>query len=242
MPRPWTYFPTLALLLAVALTGCAGSSQSPTARSKKSKTAAPSKTSETKSKPKWTKRTESMVEITSVCPSIFYELRYASRRNFTGRQIYPTNSRCLVRKSVAVRLKKAQEELRHHGYGLKIWDAYRPQWAHTELWASTPNPEFVASPDSGGSWHTWGAAVDVTLVDLNGREQKMPTDFDDFTSAAKSEYRGDDPKIGERVRILRTAMFNAGFRGLRDEWWHFTAEDAIQFSPVKMHLEKGGIQ
>jgi D-alanyl-D-alanine dipeptidase len=181
-----------------------------------------------------------MVEVTRVCPSIFYELRYATPRNFTGQPIYPPHARCLVRQSVAVRLKHAQEELRPQGYGLKIWDAYRPAWAHALLWNSAPDPEFVASPDQGGSWHSWGASVDVTLVDRRGREQKMPTDFDDFTNAAKSDYRGGDERVAAHVQALRAAMKNAGFRGLRDEWWHFTAEDAQQFSPVKLPLEKGG--
>lgn len=191
---------------------------------------------------RWTKRGEEMVEVTEICPSIVYELRYATTRNFTGRQIYPSRARCLVRKSVALRLKRAQEELQRQGYGLKIWDAYRPAWAHQMLWTATPNPEFVAAPSAGGSWHTWGASVDVTLVDLKGREQRMPTDFDDFTPAAKSDYQGGDPIIAANVLILRTAMLNAGFKGLRDEWWHFTAVDAYHFSPVKMPLVKGGKQ
>ena len=183
-----------------------------------------------------------MVEVTKVCPSIFYELRYATTRNFTGRQIYPHGARCLLRKSVALRLKRVQEDLRRQGLGLKIWDAYRPAWAHEILWKSAPNPEYVAAPSSGGSWHTWGASVDVTLVDLKGRELRMPTDFDDFTAAAKSDYQGGNEMVAGRVLTLRAAMRNAGFKGLRDEWWHFTAEDAYDFSPVKMPLVKGGKQ
>jgi len=186
------------------------------------------------------KRYESMIEVTKVYPTIFYELRYATTRNFTHQQIYPAGARCLLRKSVALRLQHAQEVLRRQGYGLKIWDAYRPAWAHAALWEASPDPEFVAAPSAGGSWHSWGAAVDVTLVDLKGREQKMPTDFDDFTPAAKSEYQGCDREVAARAVALRAAMLGAGFRGLRDEWWHFTAEDANHFCPVKMPLVPGG--
>jgi len=186
------------------------------------------------------KRYESMIEVTKVYPTIFYELRYATTRNFTHQQIYPAGARCLLRKSVALRLQHAQEVLRRQGYGLKIWDAYRPAWAHAALWEASPDPEFVAAPSAGGSWHSWGAAVDVTLVDLKGREQKMPTDFDDFTPAAKSEYRGCDREVAAHAVALRAAMLGAGFRGLRDEWWHFTAEDANHFCPVKMPLVRGG--
>jgi D-alanyl-D-alanine dipeptidase len=189
---------------------------------------------------RWILRNDPMVEVTSVCPTIRVELRYATEHNFTGKQIYPRNARCLLRRSVAERLSRVQAELRLRGMGLKIWDAYRPAWAHDLLWKSVPNPEYVASPDKGGSWHSWGASVDVTLVDLEGREQPMPTDFDDFTDAAKSESRGGNPTIAANVQILRLAMKNAGFRGLRDEWWHFTAENAYQFNIVNEPLEKGG--
>ncbi len=215
--------PALAWLLSLSLTGCAAGPDHATPKP------AP-----------WSRRGESVVEVTTICPSIVYELRYATTRNFTGRQIYPRNARCLLRKSVAQRLVRVQAELQQQGYGLKIWDAYRPNWAHDLLWQSAPNPEFIAAPSWGGSYHTWGSAVDVTLVDLHGRELKMPTDFDDFTDAAKSEYRGGDPQVAARVLTLRIAMANAGFKGVRDEWWHYAAEDSNQFAPLKMPLEKGG--
>ena len=105
---------------------------------------------------------------------------------------------------------------------------------------AVPNPEFVAAPSGGGSWHSWGVSVDVTLVDLAGRERPMPTDFDDFTDAAKSDYRGGDPLIAANVKMLHAAMKNAGFKGLRDEWWHSTSGNAAQFNLVDMPLEKGG--
>jgi D-alanyl-D-alanine dipeptidase len=181
-----------------------------------------------------------MVEVTKICPTIFFELRYATDRNFTGKRIYPPAARCLLRESVALRLKEVQQQLRPHGYGLKIWDAYRPPWAHEELWKANPNPEMVAAPSAGGSWHSWGAAVDLTLVDLEGHEQKMPTDFDDFTPAAKSAYEGPDKEVATRVYLLRTVMANAGFKGLRDEWWHFTVVNASEFNMVRMPLEKDG--
>jgi D-alanyl-D-alanine dipeptidase len=143
---------------------------------------------------------------------------------------------------VAKRLQHAQDELRKIGLGLKIWDAYRPAWAQDALWKALPDTEHLANPARGGSYHTWGTSVDVTLVDLQGREQKMASDFDDFSRAAKSEYVGSDAGVAARMKILRTAMLNAGFGGIRDEWWHFTAQDASLFAPVNMALEEGGNQ
>ncbi len=181
-------------------------------------------------------RAEPMVEVAAVCPSIVVELRYATARNVTGRPIYPPHARCLLRRSVALRLKKAQEELQTHKVGLKIWDAYRPAWAQQILWDAIRNPEYVGEPARGGSLHTFGVGVDVTLVDAKGRELPMPTDFDDFTPAASRTYRGQDPVIAANLRMLQTAMDHAGFWVLRDEWWHFVAEDVKSFAPIDVPL------
>lgn len=182
------------------------------------------------------RRDEPMVELSPVCPSILIELRYATARNVTGKPIYPPNARCLVRRSVAERLKKVQAELQAQKLGLKIWDAYRPAWAQKILWDAIRNPEYVGEPARGGSLHTYGAGVDVTLVDAKGREIAMPTDFDDFTPAASRIYRGKDPAVAANLRTLQNAMARAGFWVLRDEWWHFVAEDVRSFGAVDMPL------
>ncbi|HEY3901847.1 MAG TPA: M15 family metallopeptidase [Chthoniobacter sp.] len=191
-------------------------------------------------RPLFSRRDEPMVDIAKVCPGICIEMRYATERNLAGWQVYPTNARALIRKSVAARLRHAQDELHKQGYGLKIWDAYRPPWAQDVLWNALPESGFLAPPSRGGSYHSWGVSVDVTLVDLQGHEQKMASGFDELTLAAKSEYVGSDPGIAQRMQTLRTAMKNAGFNGIRDEWWHFTAEDGSLFAPVDMPLEEAG--
>lgn len=182
------------------------------------------------------RRAEPMVDVAKVCPSIVIELRYATARNVTGRPIYPAKARCLVRSSVADRLNKAQAELHRQRLRLKIWDAYRPAWAQRALWEAVRNPEYVGEPSRGGSLHTYGVGVDVTLVDARGRELPMPTDFDDFTPAASRFYRGNNPVIAANLQTLQRAMARAGFWVLRDEWWHFVSEDARSFKPVDMPL------
>ena len=93
---------------------------------------------------------------------------------------------------MAQRLVIAQEYLRKKGYGLKIWDAYRPQATQEKLWqTSRITVPMSADPKEGrGSMHIRGAAVDATLVDAAGRDVPMPTDFDSFTPAALLEYTG----------------------------------------------------
>jgi len=167
-----------------------------------------------------------LVDIKSVVPSIVVDLRYAGTHNALHRALYPPSMPALTRPSVAKQLLAAQNLLRLYGYGLKIWDAYRPKSAQRQLWQFAHDQLYVANPDDGvGSLHTWGVAVDATLVDAFGRPVSMPTDFDDFTSAAVLHYHGTDPVIRSHLKLLQRAMGRNGFYGLRTEWWHFTAKD-----------------
>ncbi len=176
---------------------------------------------------------EELVDIKKVDPSILVELRYAGSKNAAGRPLYPPNMPALVRASVAQRLVKAQAYLQQSHYGLKIWDAYRPPTAQAQLWELFHNASFVANPADGrGSLHTWGVAVDATLVDDKGNDLAMPTDFDAFTPAADLHYTGNDPKVALHLRILQAAMKRGGFYGLRTEWWHFIAYNWKKFGPI----------
>lgn len=174
-----------------------------------------------------------LVDIRTIDPTIVIELRYATSQNIAGRPLYPPNMQALIRPSVAKRLLDAHNYLRARGYGLKIWDAYRPKLAHAQLWQLSRNTSFVSDPNDGiGSLHTWGVAVDATLVDSKGREMTMPTDYDNFTPAAEFHYRGRDPAIRFHLHLLQSAMARAGFYGLRTEWWHFIAENWKSYRSV----------
>lgn len=179
---------------------------------------------------------EPLVDVAKVCPGIVIEMRYATRNNALGHAIYPPDARCLVRASVAERLRRAQTLLGTQGAALKIWDAYRPGWAQRTFWQLAPSPAFVANPERGGSLHTWGVAVDVTLVDHLKREMRMPSEFDDFSPAAARAYRGIDKIVARNLEILQRAMTVAGFMVMRDEWWHFVARDYREFAPVEAPL------
>ncbi|MGI8890151.1 MAG: M15 family metallopeptidase [Chthoniobacterales bacterium] len=177
---------------------------------------------------------DNLVDIQSVDPTILVDLRYATPDNITGRALYPKDLPALVRPTTAARLAKAQQFLRARHYGLKIWDAYRPQAAQMELWQRSHNGAFVADPLKGnGSLHSWGVAVDATLVDAQGHDVAMPTAFDEFTPAAKLRYHGDDPEVKLHLKILQAAMRHGGFYGVRTEWWHFTAYDWKKYAPIR---------
>ena len=165
-----------------------------------------------------------LLDIRSIDPSIVVELRYAGRNNLTGHALYPPGTRALVRPEVAQRLAIAQRFLRRRAHGLKIWDAYRPRSVQVQLWRAAPASDYIADPETSiGSLHTWGVAVDATLVDSRNQPVMMPTDFDDLTPAAMLIYCGANRFIRSNLALLQAAMGAAGFYGQRTEWWHFIA-------------------
>lgn len=179
-------------------------------------------------------RYDNLVDIQSVDPTILVDLRYATADNVTGHALYPPDTPALVRPTTADRLARAQKYLRARHFGLKIWDAYRPLAAQIELWKKTHDGAFVADPLAGnGSLHTWGVAVDATLVDEQGRDVAMPTKFDEFNSSAKLRYHGGDPSVRQHLMILQRAMREGGFYGMRTEWWHFIAYDWKKYAPLR---------
>jgi len=160
-----------------------------------------------------------MVNIQDVDNSILVDLRYATKDNLTGKQIYPANI-ALLRRETAVKLADANAELMESGYRIKVWDAYRPYHLHQLLWdAAGDQRHFFADPRYG-SIHNRGAAVDITLVDLKGRELEMPTDFDDF-SGLGHRNSSMSPEARKNMGILTEVMVRHGFQYIDFEWWHF---------------------
>ena len=173
-----------------------------------------------------------LVDIQSVNPTILVELRYSGSNNLVKHPLYPQGTRALARPEVASALTTTQTFLRRYRYGLKIWDAYRPVDVQTKLWEASRNSDYVANPEIGvGSLHSWGVAVDATLVDSWNRPVGMPSDFDDFTPAAMWRYTGSSFEILSHLRLLQYAMYRAGFWGMRTEWWHFTISDWKKYLP-----------
>jgi D-alanyl-D-alanine dipeptidase len=175
---------------------------------------------------------DSLVDVRSGDPTILVELRYAGPNNLLGYPLYPHGTRALARPEVASALTRAQAFLRRYKYGLKIWDAYRPVTVQAKLWEASHNSDYVADPETGaGSLHSWGIAVDATLVDAWDNPVRMPTDFDDFTPAAMWRYVGPFPEVRAHVRLLQNAMLRAGFWGSRREWWHYTIAHWQKYLP-----------
>jgi len=169
-------------------------------------------------------RSDRLVDVQTTVPGIVLDIRYATTNNFTGQKLYPF-SRCFLRRAAAEKLRAAQAELATMGYGLKIYDGYRPLSVQRKMWEVYPNPGYVADPKKG-SRHNRGAAVDVTLIRLvDGADLPMPTPYDDFTVKAHRGCRDLPEDVVRNRQLLEQVLTKHGFVGLPTEWWHFDDQD-----------------
>jgi D-alanyl-D-alanine dipeptidase len=171
-------------------------------------------------------RAADLVEPAAMDPTVKLDVRYATTNNFLGRAVYP-EARAFLQREAADALLRAHHALREKGYGLLVFDAYRP-WSVTRLfWDLTPRAKraFVANPRRG-SKHNRGTAVDLTLYDLaTGREVEMPSAYDEFSERAHPGYTGGGADARARRDLLRAAMEREGFTVEPNEWWHFNWKD-----------------
>lgn len=178
---------------------------------------------------------DALVDATGVVPGLVLDLRYATENNFTKTRLYDA-ARCLVRPKVAEKLARAQQTLQKKGYALKAFDCYRPFSVQKKMWELMPVRGLVAPPSNGGSNHNRGAAVDVSLVRLDGSPVEMPTDFDDFGKAARINSKLPSEPAQRHRTILQDAMMRAGFKPMYMEWWHFDDEDALRYKTLDLPL------
>jgi len=168
-----------------------------------------------------------LVDIKEVNPRIVVDMKYATEDNFIKKKLYDSNT-CFLRKSTAVKLDAVQKELEGMNLGLKVWDCYRPLAVQRIFWTILPDERYVANPETG-SRHNRASAVDLTLVDSQGKELQMPTGFDDFSSRADHGYQVLPDQVIRNRDLLKGLMEKAGFISLPEEWWHYDDEKWMQF-------------
>jgi len=159
-------------------------------------------------------------DITKLISDAKFDIKYATTDNFTGKVIYDCPA-CLLRREAATGLVAAAKELRALGYGLIIYDCYRPAPYQQRLWDVVPDPRYVAPPTKGSN-HSRGMAIDLSLYFIQtGEELDMGTPYDFFGIEAHPGY----PKLGaiptENRQLLTAAMEQAGFEPITSEWWHY---------------------
>jgi len=180
-----------------------------------------------------------MIELRSVVPAIVYDLRYASQNNFMHRLMYPHDTKkTFMRAPAAEALKKVQQELNSQGYGLKIFDAYRPFSVTVKFWELVHDERYVANP-SKGSGHNRGIAVDLTIINLkNGKELDMGTGFDNFTDSAHHTFTKFPEEILQNRQLLRSTMEKYGFKAFDTEWWHYFLSAGEKYEILDIDFKK----
>jgi D-alanyl-D-alanine dipeptidase len=182
-----------------------------------------------------------LVELVEQDPTLRLDIRYATSSNFLGRPVY-TEASAFLQRPAARALARVNRKLRRKGYGLLIFDGYRP-WSVTKIfWDATPAEKraFVADPRRG-SRHNRGCAVDLTLFDLKtGQPLKMPSEYDDFSERAHPNYQGGTAEERRNRDTLRAAMEAEGFTVYENEWWHFDYKDWKRYAILNISFREAG--
>lgn len=178
-----------------------------------------------------------LVEIKKAIPNITLDIRYATKNNFMQQVMYK-QARAFARKPVVESLKKIQSELNKKGYGLKIFDGYRPYAITVEFYKKASDKNFVANP-AKGSKHNRGCAVDLTLINLKtGKEIPMPTPYDSFSAAAAAKYENVSPALKKNRDFLIATMAKHGLHVLENEWWHYDFVNWQRYDLMDIPFEK----
>jgi zinc D-Ala-D-Ala dipeptidase len=163
-----------------------------------------------------------MVDLKKIIPLIVLDLKYASKDNFTNKKLYKNANTTYMRIQPAQALQQVQSYLKPMGYGLKIFDAYRPYVTTKLMWALIQDERYVANPKTG-SGHNRGTTVDLTLIDIKtGLEIPMGTGFDNFTDSSHHSFTPFlQADIAANRNLLKATMLKFGFKALETEWWHY---------------------
>lgn len=192
-------------------------------------------------------RRAGLVDIQTLDDRIKVELKYSTKDNFIGEDMYGTLNRCYLEKGFAQRVVKAQETLDslHKGYRLIIYDGARPMSIQRRMYdkvANTPLKIYVAPATRGGR-HNYGVAVDLSILDDKGKVLDMGTPFDYF--GVEAHLGNEDaliksgrfaPEVKENRALLKKVMRSAGMRPYAKEWWHY--QELNTMSEVRKHYKR----
>ena len=187
---------------------------------------------------------KNFVYLKELIPKLRSDIRYYGSNNFIGKPIDGYEQpKLLLTKEAADALKNVQTELERIGFGLLIYDAYRPQKAteHFVRWSQDmadtlmkedfyPNVDkkdlFELGYIAKKSGHSRGSTVNLTIVSLKTKHiLNMGSSYDLFDEKSQTEY----PNITKNQRALRLLlkrrMEKHGFKSYEKEWWHFTLKN-----------------
>jgi D-alanyl-D-alanine dipeptidase len=179
-----------------------------------------------------------MIEVKSLIPTIVYDLRYSTSNNFTKERLYKEGNKTYLRRPVVGALADVQNELKALGYGLKIFDAYRPYKVTEKIWSLVGDERFAADPKKGSN-HNRGIAVDLTLINLKTNEElDMGTGFDSFSDTAHTSFIHLPKQVLKNRFLLKELMIKHGFHIFETEWWHFYWENDRDYSILDLSFKE----
>lgn len=180
-----------------------------------------------------------LLNINEFVDNLELDLRYATANNFTRTRLYPKNlKRTFLIFKAATALSLVASDLEKLGYGIKVFDAYRPYSVTQKFWELIQDERYVANP-AKGSGHNRGTAIDLTLYNLKTKaELNMGTGFDNFSDTAHHNFKNLSVEILTNRKILKETMEKYGFNALETEWWHYSLVNASSYPLLNIQFKQ----
>ena len=175
------------------------------------------------------------VALRTLDSTFLFDMRYATANNFLNKAVYECDQ-CLLRYKTIKQLIKANIEFKQLGYKIKFYDCYRPLDVQQLMWDIYPDARYVANPKKGSN-HNRGTAVDITLVDSNGVDLPMGTDFDFFGRRAHHNYTDLPVEVLNNRNLLKSVMEKYGFWSISSEWWHYNLNNSYSYEVSNFKLD-----
>lgn len=181
-------------------------------------------------------KSKNFVDVHTLDTSLRIDIRYSTKNNFLGTDLYGDFNKCYLNEEVANKLLAAHSFLKDTfpQYRFIIFDGLRPKEIQQIMWdlieiPEKEKPKYLSNPKYG-SLHNFGAAVDLSILDGSGKELDMGTPYDSFEELAYPIMEKQMLKKGllsesqvNNRKLLRRAMEQAGFFNIQTEWWHFNS-------------------
>ena len=174
---------------------------------------------------------QALVDVRDVIPDIAFHMTFATPYNFTGNTLYARDVP-ILRYGTVLKLKKAQELFALDGYGIKIYDAYRPASVSGILFSIIGDSNYIAP--AWGSVHNRAAAIDMTLIDADGNELEMPSPMHTLDQTSNRGYRGMTDTARSNMDYMASIMAQCGFTTVYTEWWHFSDASYGKYAAIDL--------
>jgi zinc D-Ala-D-Ala dipeptidase len=165
------------------------------------------------------------VNLNDYSQDFVYDMKYATDDNFLKSKVYDC-AECYLRYKTVKALILANNKFIKKGFKIKLFDCYRPLDIQKRMWTIVSDPQYVANPTKG-SIHNRGGAVDITLVNFDGKELDMGTTFDFFGKEASHNFNGFSKEILSNRKFLKKIMIAEHFNSFDSEWWHYNLKAGL---------------